>query len=101
MLTKMARGLNLEPLDLRHEAGVLLLEVGALALEESELAVKVVHLSLEAVHIFLLFASTLLRGNLEEVKILKLRHLLFPTTYEYDQAPNLKCPFDQIKSPYS
>ena len=99
MLTKMARGLNLEPLDLRHEAGVLLLEVGALALEESELAVKVVHLSLEAVHIFLLFASTLLRGNLEEVKILKLRHLLFPTTY--NQAPNLKCLLDQIKSPYS
>ena len=64
----MAGSSNLEPLDLRYEAGVLLLEGGALTLEESELAVKVVHLALEAVHVFLLFAPTLLRGNLEEVK---------------------------------
>ena len=67
---KMAGTSNLEPLDLRHEAGVLFFEGAALALEESELTVKVVHLALEAVHVFLLLAPTLLRGNLEWREIL-------------------------------
>ena len=65
----MAGNSNLEPLDLRHEGGVLLLEGGALVLVVSEVTVNVVHLPLEAVHVLLLFAPTLLRGNLEGVKI--------------------------------